>query len=139
MTVKEFLKRGRLLNREILELTEARTRAFNAACGGAVDTSAERVQTTPANGSEGKFLTYAAYGTEIEERIRELNGYRQRMLESISKVESTTYRSLLIAYYINCKTWEQVAEDMNYSLRTIHRLHGKALWAIDCKVGTKCH
>ena len=32
-TVKEFLKRGRLLNREILELTEARTRAFNAACG----------------------------------------------------------------------------------------------------------
>lgn len=139
MTVKEFLKRGRLLNREILELTEAQTRAFNAACGGAVDTSAERVQTTPANGSEGKFLAYAAYGTEIEERIRELNGYRQRMLEIINRVENTTYRSLLIAYYINCKTWEQVAEDMNYSLRTIHRLHGKALWAIDCKVGTKCH
>lgn len=127
MTVKEFLKRGRLLNREILELTEARTRAFNAACGGAVDTSAERVQTTPANGSEGKFLTYAAYGTEIEERIRELNGYRQRMLEIINRVENTTYRSLLIAYYINCKTWEQVAEDIGYDSRYVYKLHGRAL------------
>nr|DAH52255.1 MAG TPA: hypothetical protein [Caudoviricetes sp.] len=39
MTVKEFLKRGRLLNREILELTEARTRAFNAACGGGTEYS----------------------------------------------------------------------------------------------------
>lgn len=130
MTVKEFLKGGRLLNREILELTEARTRAFNAACGCAVDTSAERVQTTSANGSEGKFLAYAAYGTEIEERIRELNGYRQRMLEIINRVENTTYRSLLIAYYINCKTWEQVADDLHYSIRTVHRLHKNALQQI---------
>ena len=90
MTVKEFLKAGRGLNVEILELTEARLKAFNA-----------------------------QYGAEIEKRIRELNGYWQQMIEIISRVENTTYRALLIAYYINGETWEQVAADMGYSLRAI--------------------
>ena len=98
MTVKEFLKAGRGLNVEILELTEARLKAFNA-----------------------------QYGAEIEKRIRELNEYRQQMIEIINRVENTTYRALLIAYYINGETWEQVAADLRYSLRTIHKLHNKAL------------
>lgn len=130
MTVKEFLKRGRLLNREILELTEARIKAFNSACGGAVDTSGERVQTSKQNSSEIKFSSYAQYSMELEERIRELNRYRQNILEIINRVESSTYRSVLIAYYINCKTWEQVADDLHYSLRTVHRLHKNALQQI---------
>ncbi len=40
------------------------------------------------------------------------------------------YSTLLYERYINGKTWEQVAVDMNYSYMHICRLHGAALQAV---------
>ena len=37
------------------------------------------------------------------------------------------YEDLLVKRYVFCETWEKIAEDMNYELRYIHKLHGKAL------------
>ena len=53
------------------------------------------------------------------------------MLNLINRLDNTIYRTLLIARYINCKTWEQIADEMGYDLRWIYRLHGKALKAIE--------
>jgi len=40
------------------------------------------------------------------------------------------YRTLLYERYINGKTWEQVAVDMNYSYRGVTKMHGRALQAV---------
>ena len=131
MTVKEWLKNGRNLNFEIRALKEARSRVLNAAVGGAVDYGAERVQKSSGNSTERLFVSYSQYSAELEQRISELEDYQNEMLKLINNITSSTYRTLLIEYYINCKSWEDVAECMNYSMRAIQKKHGLAL--IDCE------
>ena len=131
MTVKEWLKNGRKLNFEIQELKEARDKALNNAIGGAVDYSAEKVQTSNGNSTERLFVNYSQYSAELEQRISELEDYRAEMLRLISKIPDSTYRALLLAYYVNCKTWDEVAEALNYSVRAIQQKHGLAL--LECE------
>ena len=131
MTVKEWLKNGRKLNFEIRALKEARSRALNAAVGGAVDYGAERVQTSNGNSTERLFVNYSQYSAELEQRISELEDYQAEMLRLISKIPDSTYRALLLAYYVNCKTWDEVAEALSYSVRAIQQKHGLAL--LECE------
>lgn len=134
MTVKEWLKNGRNLNFEIQALREARNRALNAAVGGAVDYGAERVQTSSGNGTERLFVEYSRYSAELERRIAELEDYRAEMLRLINKVSNTTYRTLLIEYYINCKSWEDVAEslerDLSWVLKREKGIRDRAIKAV---------
>ena len=39
-----------------------------------------------------------------------------------------TQRGVIIARYINGKTWEMIAEEYHYSERSIRRLHNKAIY-----------
>lgn len=127
MTVKEWLKNGRKLNFEIQELKEARDKALNNAIGGAVDYGAERVQTSNGNSTERLFVSYSQYSAELEQRISELEEYQSEMLKLINNIPNSTYRTLLIEYYINCKSWEAVAECVSYEVRYTQKLHGRAL------------
>lgn len=131
MTVKEWLKKGRRLNIEIAELEKAKENAFNLACGGSGVSGGEKVQTSRENSTEGKFSAYAQYSADMDNRLKELYTYQRKMLKLINRVDDSTYRALLIAYYVNCKPWEQIAEEHNYSVRQILRLHGEALLKSD--------
>lgn len=140
MTVKEWLKNGRNLNFEIRALKEARNRALNAAVGGAVDYGAERVQKSSGNSTERLFVSYSQYSAELEQRISELEDYQSEMLKLINNIPNSTYRTLLIEYYINCKSWERVEQDMNYSyVHIVHRLHPQALNEINKYYSERCN
>ncbi len=126
--IKEFFRKGRKLNFEIQELKIARQEAFDLACGTSVVLGEEKTQSTQGNSIERKFISYAEYSKMLDEKIEELNGYRKDMLNVINKIPDTTYRTLLTARYINCETWEMVAETIGYSdvwVRT--NLHNRAL------------
>ena len=125
--LKEWFGVGRKLNYEIKQLEEARTEAFNLACGALQGTSGEKVKQSSSNGSERKFITYSDYAIEIDKRLKELNQYKTKMLTLIKDINNAAYRTLLTARYINNKTWEEIAQDMNYDIRWIYRLHGQAL------------
>lgn len=125
--LKEWFGVGRKLNYEIKQLEEARTEAFNLACGALQGTSGEKVKQSSSNGSERKFITYSDYAIEIDKRLAELKQYKAEVLCIINNVKNTSYRTILTARYINNKTWEEIAQDMNYDIRWIYRLHGQAL------------
>ena len=126
--VKEFFRNGRKLNFEIQELKIARQKAFDLACGTSVAFEEEKTQTTQGNSIERKFISYAEYSKMLDEKIEELNGCRKDMLNVINKIPDTTYRTLLTARYINCETWEMVAEHLNLKdVRWVYELHKKAL------------
>ena len=131
MTVKEWLKRARVLDKEINQLLIAKREAYARAVGSGVDTSKEQVQGGGGNGTEDKFIRVADYELLIDKKIDKLLEIKQEIIEAVNEVEDSTYRTLLLAYYVNCKTWEQVAEELNYNLRWIYRLHGRALQAIE--------
>ena len=47
--------------------------------------------------------------------------------KAIQKLDNYDYQDLLVNRYVLGKTWEKIAEDMNYGIRNVHRLHGEAL------------
>lgn len=127
MSIKEFLNGGRRLNLEINELIKERDKSFVLACGTAVKYDVERVQTSPGNVTESKFIRYTEITTEIDRKIDELYSYRCEIHRLINTIDNSIYRAVLIARYINCDTWEKIAENMGYNIRHIYRIHGQAL------------
>lgn len=127
--VKLWLQRGRYLNREINALLDAKRRAFDLACafGGGLG---EKVQTSPTNSQERRLLSLAEYELEIDRQIDKLYRITEEIRQVIEKVEDSTLRVLLIERYINCKTWEQVAEEVDKEVRWVYELHKKALVAV---------
>lgn len=61
--------------------------------------------------------------TEIDELIR----VKAEIEHTISAVADERLRLILIARYINCNRWEQIAVMQNIELRWLYRLHGRAL------------
>ena len=52
---------------------------------------------------------------------------KRLILSVIEKVENPEYKIILELKYVNLKTWEQIAEITNYSVRNMHYIHNKAL------------
>lgn len=127
MTAKEWLMRGWEINTEINTLLEEKEKAFARACSVTAPTDRERVTTTRRNTSEEKFVRYADYEKEIDRRIDELYRVKREILSAIGAVNDSTLRKLLVKRYLQFKTWEQIAVEMNYSYMHVTRLHGKAL------------
>ena len=130
MTTKEWLRRARDLNKLINAKLADRDRAFELACQCTAVLSEDKVQTSHGNASEERIAKYVEYTEEIDDLIDELLRIKQEINKAIGTVEDYRFQTLLTEYYINCKTWEQVAVDMNYSYMQVCRLHGKALQKI---------
>lgn len=64
---------------------------------------------------------------EICAEIEKLCRTKRAVNNAIDSVEDMRYRRLLEMRYRNYMTFEQIAAAMAYDVRTIHRLHGKAL------------
>lgn len=63
---------------------------------------------------------------EISRQLREAYG-RQIKIEAAVKRLPEREKYLIRARYIELKTWEQIAVDMNYSWKHTHRIHSRAL------------
>lgn len=127
MTTKEWLMRAWRIDREIDLLMDARRRALERATS---TTAAPRDVRVSGNSGGNPMDTYAALSEQIDRRVDELARVKAEVLEAIERVPNTTHRQLLIERYINCKTMESIAVEMNYSWRQINRLHGRALQEI---------
>ena len=127
LTKKEWLKRARIIDKEINQLEIARKEAYEIAISTSVEMSKEKVKGSSGNAMERKLVNYLEYDLQISRQKEKLLEYKAEILEAIASVEDTRYRTLLIAYYVNCKSWEEVAVLMNYGIRQVYRLHGDAL------------
>ena len=64
---------------------------------------------------------------ELDEKIDHMISARAEIGEIIGRVMDERMRVLLELRYLNGHTWEQVAEEMNYTTRNIYNLHSAAL------------
>ena len=72
--------------------------------------------------------------TKIEDSQIELIQKQSKLVEIMESIEHTidgledsTERIILRARYLECKKWEQICVELNYSWRQIHRLHSNIL------------
>ncbi len=61
------------------------------------------------------------------DRISELTQIRDEVTAAIVAVDDLDMQAILVRHYLLYESWEQVAEEMHYDLRTVQRKHKQAL------------
>lgn len=124
MTAKQWLNRARRIDREIRTLE------------GVITSTRERLESvTQSYSGDGaqstkdphKFDRLVELESLVNEKIDEQINIKTEILEAISQIRDRRQRIVLTEYYLNMKTWEQVAVEINYSWRQVMNIHGRAL------------
>lgn len=124
MTAKQWLNRARRIDREIRTLE------------GVITSTRERLESvTQSYSGDGaqstkdphKFDRLIELESLVNEKINEQIQIKTEILEAISQIRDRRQRIVLTEYYLNMKTWEQVAVEINYSWRQVMNIHGRAL------------
>ena len=71
-------------------------------------------------------------GITVEEQGR-LDEAGKRLMDWIDLLEDTRLRDVLKLRYVDAARWDKVAETMHYSLKSVHRLHDKAIAELQAK------
>ena len=71
---------------------------------------------------------------EINRDIDTLVDLKREIVSVIKGIENLEFQTLLEKRYLCFLTWEQIAVDMGYDLRYIHKLHNRALMEVKVPV-----
>ena len=124
MTAKQWLNRARRIDREIRTLEEVITSTRERLESITQSYSGDGAQSTK---DPHKFDRLVELESLVNEKIDEQIQIKTEILEAISQIRDRRQRIVLTEYYLNMKTWEQVAVEINYSWRQVMNIHGRAL------------
>ena len=124
MTAKQWLNRARRIGREIRTLEEVITSTRERLESVTQSYSGDGAQSTK---DPHKFDRLVELESLVNEKIDEQIKIKTEILEAISQIRDRRQRIVLTEYYLNMKTWEQVAVEINYSWRQVMNIHGRAL------------
>lgn len=128
MEAEKFLEQMRKIDDLIKSLEEEYdkliTRATNIAVKyrDVVAHSGECSSPQEQNGQE-----MAEYSSKIKDMQKELNAYKNRAMDIIRQIQPIKYQVILIKYYIQNKTIERSAEEMQTSSRWAAELKKRAV------------
>lgn len=129
MTAKEYLMQAYRLNELIDSDTEELEHLRELAGRISGSNFGERVQCS--RNTEAPFVKYLSDIIEMEQKIHkelcQLVVLKKQVSGSIEKVSDREERLLLTYRYLNNCTWEEIAEKLHVSNRTVHRIHTSAL------------
>ena len=128
MTAKEYLgqllRYEKMINNKLSELYQLK--AMSSSISVAMDS--ERVQTSVRNDKIPNAIV------RIEEKQAEINSIvedyvnaKDNIIRDIEKLTDSNQYDVLFKRYVEHKTFEVIATDLNYSWRQIIRIHGEAL------------
>lgn len=115
MNTEEWLLNFRVIEKEIQGLEKDYVRTLERATATSSAPMSERVMCSPKNSSEEKMLEVADYSIQIKEALEEKKKMRSDIFRVINAVPNGNQRLILRLYYINCLTWEEVAEEVDMS------------------------
>ena len=127
ISAKEYLKSIRTLDMAIKIKEEELYRLRLNIASLSPQTTGERVMNSSTSDMMSTVDKIVDMQAVINAEIDRLVDLKEEARTKINQLKDTRYVSLLTDYYINCKTWEQVADDMGYDSRWVYRLHGRAL------------
>ena len=86
---------------------------------------------THTNSTENNIVNYISalqgYESKLRTQITEMLIAKEKLKQIIENVPNYEHRQILYKRYICFQKWEQIAVDMNYSIRRIYQIHGEAL------------
>lgn len=129
MNAKKYLMQVKIADIKIAQkLKELEDMKILATCSGGFDYSRERVQTS----NEGDTLSsqiakYIDFEKEINTDIDVFYDLKHRIIAEIHRLDDDRYIGILFKKYIEYKSLEVIAVEMNISYGYLRQLHGEAL------------
>ena len=126
-TAKQYLNRVRRIDKEIAALLRL------------VQSTRESLETITQNyNSDGaqstkkphKFDRLVELESLVDAKIDEQIAMKSEILQTIMKLPDRRQRLVLMEYYVEMKSFEEVSVDIHYSWKQTHRIHGAALKAV---------
>lgn len=113
------------INQDLERLDDMKT---NACSTGAIDYSAERVQTSPSGDSLCKAVTnYVAFNDEINAEIDRFSDAKEQIIKQIRGLHNARYSQVLFKVYVQFKSLKVASGEMGMSYQYVRNLHKKAL------------
>ena len=134
MTAKQYMNRARRVDSEIESLMKLVQKTRDSLESITQSYTGDTIQTTK---NPHKYDRLVELESLVDEKIAEQIKIKEETLETISQLKDRRQREVLIGYYLNMNTWEQVAVDMNYSYMHITRLHGYALKGVEAIINAR--
>ena len=128
MTAKSYLNQIRIIDQDIQSRIEEKQRLY-ATLIGSPSITHDVVQSSKTDAYDERYMKIIEAGEEIDKRIDKLVDKKIEASNKIDELGESDGISMLILRerYINLKSWEEIAEQMSYSIRHVNRLHGEAL------------
>ena len=132
MTNKTYLKQIKILNAKITykenQLKELESRIMQA---GGANYDHDRVQSTP---KHDRLADDIIRMIDLKDRISaeraEYFEKKQEIVNQIYLLEDSRYIDILVKRYVEFKRWEDIADEMHYSMDRVFQLHREALQLI---------
>lgn len=94
----------------------------------AQDTTASHVSGTPGIDAVAKAANDLIELTdELAAQLSALGGIRRDAHDRLMRLEDTRYSTILVLYYVDGRTWQQVADKAHYEVETVMRIRTEAL------------
>ena len=127
---KKYLKRYRkntaMISRLNAKLEDLNQRIYTV--------KAPSLSGLPRGGDPVTLADLVADKTDLEERIDRLKdkgrGIRREILSKIDDLDDTRYAEILEAFCIECKDFEEIADETGYNVRHVIRLYSEGIGAI---------
>lgn len=136
METKEYLQQigryDRLINNKLVELAQYRSMA----CSVSAVKNDERVQLSPSYDTMDKIVSkIEQMENEIDMLVNRYIDNKQIIISQIDSMSDEMTYQILFSRYVEQKTFEKMAIEMNYCYKQIIRRHGKALQEFEQKWG----
>ncbi|MBC2723239.1 DUF1492 domain-containing protein [Desulfosporosinus sp.] len=132
MNVKNYLSQAYWLDQRINNKLEQVANLRDMATKATASIHAERVSGTKQRSPmENAIVKIIDLEHDINNEIDKLIDLKREIVSVINKVQLPEHGILLELRYLNFKTWEEIADIMNFSWRNIHYVHSKALIAVE--------
>lgn len=127
MTAKEYLNDIRKMDLEIKTLQDQIVKLRQNAEG----LKAMELSDMPRGGKSKDLADYVAELADLQMKcvsyITNLVEKKDKAMDCIMQIDGSELRNVLLLRYIQCLSWDEIADRMQYSIRTIFSLHGSAL------------
>lgn len=118
--IKEMESRIRSIEEEIERLMTVATKMTPNYDG-------NKVTGSPRNKIEEATIKIEEYRAKLNKILLKSLDYKNRCLNKVERIELGTLRTILILYYFQNKTFEQVAEELDKSYQWTYELYKTAL------------
>ena len=134
MTAKQYLNRVRRVDKEISALLRMVEKTRESVTSITAKYDGDGAQSTK---DPHKFDRLAELESLVDEKVDQLVEMKAEILRTIMELNDSRHRIVLMEYYLEMKTFEEIAAGNHYSWRQVHRIHGRALQEIQHVI--ECH